>query len=95
MENPNSNDMAARGSRLPTPICSAGGVANKLAEGLAPSWKEAAALLHDFQKVSDESKSYREELERLLEVVSEEDHASITAILPQNAKDSQEDDSNR
>jgi hypothetical protein len=83
MQNQDSNDMAARGSRLPTPICSAGVVANKLAEGLAPSWQEAAALLHDFQKVSDE-------LERLLEVVSEEDYARITAILPPNDEDTRE-----
>ena len=32
---------------------SASVVAGKLAEGLAPSWHEAAALLHDYQRLLD------------------------------------------
>ena len=38
-----------------------------------------------------EATAYREELERLLEVVSEEDHAIITAILGQNDKSRHEE----
>ena len=63
----------AEDSALSAPPGSASVVANKLAEGLTPSWYEAAALLHDNQILSEVGRILKDTQHQLQDMRAERD----------------------
>ena len=63
---------AERTKLIPSPGYAAD-VANKLAEGLTPSWYEAAALLHDHQMLSEVGRILKDTQHQLQDMRAERD----------------------